>query len=428
MAEARKPGATGARVARLNLDLVMEASQAQGIADRLLAQAWAGRETAKFVLPPSRMSLEPGDVVTWDAGGPQRQLSVTSVTDAGGREIEAQAFEPSLYTPAAAPVRVRTVTPPAVPGAPLAYFMDLPLLTGSETPHAPHVAAFAQPWPGRVNVLKSVGGSFVQNLQLGSAAIVGATTTDFYAGPEGRWDEGNAVWVKLNAGALTSRAALDVLNGANACAIRNADGGWEIVQFRTAELTAALTYKLTGLLRGQAGTEGEMRAPVAAGALFVLLNGAPKQLNVSLADRNVVTQWAYGPAGVPLSDPRYVTQTLSFAGNGLRPLSPVRVKGYRDGASQDIAISWTRRTRIGGDGWDGGDVPLGEAAESYRVEILNSAAVVRTLTVTAASAVYTAAQQTSDFGSSTFSPLDLRVAQISDAFGAGAFRIARLYV
>jgi hypothetical protein len=36
MAEARKPGAMGQRVSRLNLDLVLEASEAQGIADRLL--------------------------------------------------------------------------------------------------------------------------------------------------------------------------------------------------------------------------------------------------------------------------------------------------------------------------------------------------------------------------------------------------------
>lgn len=428
MAQARKPGASGARVARLNLDLVLEASEAQGIAGRLLAQSWAGRETARFALPPSKLALEPGDVVTWNAGGPDRAMTVTGVTDAGAREIEAQGLEPSLYGSSVEPVRVRTVSPPSVPGAAAIRFLDLPLLTGAETPHAPHVAVFAQPWPGRVNILKGVGGSFVQNLQVPAAAIMGETTTAFYAGPEGRWDEGNAVWVKLAGAALTSRGALDVLNGANACAIRNADGGWEVFQFRTAELTAPLTYKLSGLLRGQAGTEGEMRGPVAAGAPFVMLNSGLRQLNVSLADRNVATQWAYGPAGVPLGDSRYLFETVTFAGLGLRPLSPVRVQGRRDGATQDIALSWIRRTRTGGDGWDGGDVPLGEAVESYRVEILNGPAVVRTLTVVEPAATYTAAQQVTDFGNSAFSPLDMRVAQISDVFGAGAFRTARLYV
>jgi hypothetical protein len=54
--------------------------------------------------------------------------------------------------------------------------------------------------------------------------------------------------------------------------------------------------------------------------------------------------------------------------------------------------------------------------------------VARTLTAASASVVYTAAQQTADFGSAAFSPLDVRVAQVSDVFGAGAARMERLYV
>lgn len=428
MAEARKPGATGARVARLNLDMVLEASEAQGIADRLLAQAWSGRETARFVLPPSKLAIEPGDVVSWDVGGPHRMLTVTGVTDILGREVDAQSLEPALYAPASTPVRVRTVTPPASPGPTLVRFLDLPLLTGREAPQSPHVAAFAQPWPGRVNVLKGVGGSFVQNTQLTAAAIMGETTTALYRGPEGRWDEGNAVWVKIGQGELIARAMLDILNGANACAIQNPDGAWEVIQFRNATLTAPSTYKLSGLLRGQAGTEGAMRDPVPAGAPFVLLNASVPQLDIGLGDRNVTTQWAYGPAGVALDDPRYQTQSIAFSGVGLRPLSPVHVRGLRDGGTQDIRLSWIRRTRIGGDGWDGGDVPLAEAAELYRVEILNGASVVRTLTSPAPQAVYPTAQQIADFGNASFSPLDLRVAQVSDIVGAGAYRTARLYV
>ena len=35
---------------------------------RWLQEAWAARERASFALPPSRLALEPGDVVTLDAG------------------------------------------------------------------------------------------------------------------------------------------------------------------------------------------------------------------------------------------------------------------------------------------------------------------------------------------------------------------------
>jgi hypothetical protein len=428
MAEARRAGAARGRVSQIGLDMVLETSEAQAVADRLLAQAWAGRETAQFSLPPSQIALEPGDVVTWQVTNPVRTFAISSVTDAGLREIEAQAVEPSVYTPSAGAVRARMVRSTGRPGEAPVRFMDLPLLKGDELPHAAHLAGFAEPWPGRVNVLKAVGGSFSQNTQILAPATMGETATALYAGPEGRWDFGNAVWVRLSTGALTSRSMADVLAGANVCAIQNADGAWEVLQFLNAELTAPLTYKLSGLLRGQAGTEGAMRNPVAAGAGFVLITSALRQAAMSLSDRNVAVTWKYGPAGVALDDPRYVETSLTLQGVGLRPLSPVRIRGRRDAATQDITLTWIRRTRIGGDGWDSADVPLGEALESYRVQILNGGLGVRTLTVSGPTAVYTAAQQTADFGNTSFSPLDVAIAQVSDVFGAGATRTERLYV
>jgi hypothetical protein len=428
MTEVRRAGAGRGRVSQIGLDLVMETSEAQGVAERLLAQAWAGRGTAQFALPPSYLALEPGDVIAWEATSPARNFVVTQTTDAGAREIEAQSVELSVYGPSGGAVRTRTIRNPGRPGAPLVRFLDLPLLTGQEVPHAAHVAAFAEPWPGRVNVMRAVGASFALDTQILSAAVMGETTTALYAGPEGRWDNGNAVWVKLSAGALTARSPADVLAGANICAIQNGDGAWEVLQFANAELTAPLTYKVSCLLRGQAGTEGAMRNPVAAGAPFVLITGALRQTGMTLNDRNVAVTWRAGPAGAALDDPRFVETTLTLQGLGLRPLSPVHIRGRRDSTTQDIVMNWIRRTRIGGDAWDGADVALGEAQESYRVEILNGVSVARTLTAASASVVYTAAQQTADFGSAAFSPLDVRVAQVSDVFGAGAARMERLYV
>lgn len=67
----------------------------------------------------------------------------------------------------------------------------------------------------------------------------------------------------------------------------------------------------------------------------------------------------------------------------------------------DLTISWKRRTRIGGEMRDLSDVPLSEISEGYEVDILgNAGAVVRTLTATSQSVVYTDAQQNTDFGAS----------------------------
>ncbi len=105
-------------------------------------------------------------------------------------------------------------------------------------------------------------------------------------------------------------------------------------------------------------------------------------------------------------------------GRGRRPLAPVHLKAWRGGGSDDVTLSWVRRTRLGGDGWDGSDVPLGEEREAYAVEILSGGAVVREVAAEAAPVTYTAAQQEADFGAAVTS-LDWRVSQLSASFGRG---------
>jgi hypothetical protein len=87
----------------------------------------------------------------------------------------------------------------------------------------------------------------------------------------------------------------------------------------------------------------------------------------------------------------------------------------------DIALSWTRRTRaFAGDNWALTEVPLGEAAEGYEIDILNGAAVVRTVSGLATPAVtYTAAMQTADFGAPVTGALAVRIVQ-TGALGRGA--------
>jgi hypothetical protein len=205
-------------------------------------------------------------------------------------------------------------------------------------------------------------------------------------------------------------------------ALQNADGGWEIVQFRNAELVAPATYKLSVFLRGQAGTEDAMRTPLAAGARFVLLDGAVARVDMTQDEIGLAYSWQCGPANRPLGDPSYVAATHAFTGRGLRPLSPVHVRGTRSGGG-DLAITWVRRTRIGGDTWEGIDVPLGEDSERYEIDILDGSTVKRTLSTNAASVVYTAADQTADFGAPQAS-VHVRVTQMSAALGRGTPRDA----
>jgi hypothetical protein len=58
-------------------------------------------------------------------------------------------------------------------------------------------------------------------------------------------------------------------------------------------------------------------------------------------------------------------------------------------------------------------VPLGESSEAYEVDIYNGASVVRTISASSETASYSAANQTTDFGSPQ-TTITAHVRQIGD--------------
>ena len=66
-------------------------------------------------------------------------------------------------------------------------------------------------------------------------------------------------------------------------------------------------------------------------------------------------------------------------------------------------------------------MPLAEEAEAYEVNLLDGGTVKRKLTSSAPSALYTAAQQTADWGAplGPGSTLTIRVYQLSNRLGRG---------
>ena len=112
-----------------------------------LFEAWAARERAQFALPPSRLALEPGDVVTLSTGGRSRLLRITEIGEHGVRDIEARGIDPEVYAATAPAVRRSAGGASVVVGQPLVVFLDLPLLRGDEPAHAGTVAAAQIPGP-----------------------------------------------------------------------------------------------------------------------------------------------------------------------------------------------------------------------------------------------------------------------------------------
>jgi len=419
--ESRRLTGNSERSAVSSVPIVMEQGFAQGVSDMLLMDAWERRERAGFALPPSRLALDASDILALEAGGRDWRLRLTEIGDGPHRKITAERTDPSLYEFVAGPERRHEPQPVLSFGKPLGVFLDLPILTASAAEHAPYFAAYAAPWSGAVMLYRAAGSSgFSLDAVAATPSRIGTTNSDFYSGPLWRFDRVNDLYVTLIAGTLESRDELQVLNGANVLAIENEDDGWEILQFTSAELIAPRAYKLSGLLRGMGGTESAMRDPVPAGARIVILDGALTQAGLSFDQRTLTFTYRYGPVGEDFSDPAYVQETRGFAANGLRPFAPTRLRGRRSSPG-DWTLSWIRRTRIGGDDWAQTEVPLGETAEAYDVEIYDvpGTTLKRTVSVSVPSYTYTVGQQASDFGGGPQWNFTARVYQKSDAFGRG---------
>lgn len=419
VAEARRLVGASGRLGRADLPIVLDHDQATSIAESWLFETWASRERASFVLPQSQIALEPGDVVRLTRHGTERLLRITEVGDHGAREIEARSIDPEVYASGTAPARPGNATGPVDVGQPRVEFLDLPLLGSDDNAEAGYFAALKNPWPGAVALYGSPEAAGYRLRAVAAApAIMGETLEDLPAGPSSRVDYRSRLRISIAGGELHSVSRVQMLAGANAAAVRNAAGAWEVLQFESAELLGPGEYMLSGLLRGQAGSEGAMAdVDLPAGATFAMLNGALARVDLGPDELRLPYTWRYGPANRNIADASYGQRQHRFLGIGLRPYAPVHVRGRRAGG--DLAVTWVRRTRIGGDSWEPPVTPLAEAFERYEVDVLDpNGNVVRTLTSGVPSVTYAAGDQLADFGS-VQAHVAVRVAQLSAVYGRG---------
>ena len=284
--------------------------------------------------------------------------------------------------------------------------------------HAPHLAVTATPWQGSVAVYASATtDGFTLNRLVERGAIAGTLQTPLSAAKPGLWDRGAPFSVRIVGGNLSGAESIAVLNGANLAAIGPGDtGDWEVIQFTDATLIESRTWAIGLRLRGQQGTDATMPDVWPAGSIFVLLNGAPVQVDLPSAARGLSRYWRIGPARQSVDNASYVQKAVAFQGVGLRPYAPVHLRAKIVGA--DRHITWIRRTRIDGDSWQNIDVPLGEAREIYLLRIIEGGIIKREETLNSPAFTYTAAMRAIDGVSP---PYHIDVAQISERFGAGPF-------
>jgi hypothetical protein len=400
-------------------DVAMVASGGMAVrrADIWLQDLWAGRESASFALPPSRLSLAPGDVVALTCGARRRLFEIRDIVDTETRKVRARSIDPDIFE---VPVEPIAVTPPVIPpalGPVQVRLLDLPARDSTEPVTLTQAAVFADPWPGPVALWRSRDGSSYQQAGLASApAIVGETLDALPPGPLWRFDDASVLRVRVYGGMLSSVSDEALLNGANVAALQRPDGACEIVQFARAELVGERTYALSRLLRGQGGSEWAAAETLVEGASFVLLDAqllpvasGLDMLGRALSLRAVAARRDHGDATA-------VALSATPGAVALRPLSPVQLRAQR--GVDGVTFSWIRRTRFDGDSWEALEVPLGESAERYEVDILDGATVRRTLSAAEPRVLYPAADEIADFATSQ-AVLSVRVAQLSATVGRG---------
>ncbi|MCF1711053.1 glycoside hydrolase TIM-barrel-like domain-containing protein [Tabrizicola sp. J26] len=425
LVEARRITVDTTRIASESFPMAIPPEEAERRCRRALMEAWIGRETASFRLPPSRLALDPADVIRLVHDSREIELRLVSIADSDGRGIEAVRQDRAAYDLPPGDPRPASLASPVVFGTPDVVMLDLPQISEDQSVHRPLIAAHASPWPGEIAVFRSAStDGFNLLTTFGSRARIGTLAFDFFPGPTSRFDLGNALVVDLLSGTLESVTDVALFGGANALAVETEAGVWEIVQAGAAELIAPGRYRLTRLLRGQRGTEHAMGNPVPTGARVVVLDTTLASLPIAEADLGLPWNWRVGPAARSVTDDSYTALGFTPTGRGLVPFAPVHVEQpWRTARSPgDLTIRWTRRSRaMVADAWEQVEVPLAEDLESYDVQILDGAAVKRTLTGTTTAVLYTAAQQSADWGAplGPGQTLAIRIFQLSNRLGRG---------
>lgn len=412
-------------VARIQFPIVLDQRYARSLADQIVQESWAQRESGELSLPNSQMKFDPSDGLSFTIEGRDFGVRISAVDNSSFRKIEFLSHEPSIYGGMAFSGRPPVAPTPNVFGRSILEFLDIPLLTGAEpSPWAPRLAAYQNPFPPAVVVYikDDVTSALTQVNQISTRSEMGRTITAL--NPSLPWvlDLSTKVQVKVTNPTFqpTSNSETAVLAGANAMAVLNVNGNWEIIQYLNATLISGTTFELSGLLRGCLGSEADM-ASIPIDSRVVFVNPAVLvPLGLTFSQRDLEFTYRYGPSADDPVDTTYQDVTKEFRSVGLLPYAPTDLKCERTNVDGRLLLTWIRRTRFGGDDWGTVEPPLNEVAELYDLEICNvGGSVLRTLAgLSSPSYTYTAADQITDFGSLQ-SSVRIKVYQISDTVGRG---------
>lgn len=411
-------------VIRFGTSLIMDDDEAWADAQRLLAIGSSERTEMEIAVPYVRRDIDPGHIWTISADAGAHDMRVKEITGDGVLQVKGRAAWPFLNA-SGTPID----TSRAAPQLAEISATDFALIDGHIWRDEDDNARFTvAAWPRR-SYFQWDGGLVFRSTDpdvftdefftIDTASIVGAATGALGDIPScGSWDRANSLTVRMVNGTPVSATEAQVLTGSNPVWVQcGSTGEWELIQFAGATENADGTWTLSNLLRGRRGTE-HLTASHAIGDRVVWADELTAR---RVGGSQIGTEFYYISQSIGGTQNLSTRRAFTNSARGLRPYSVARVRGSRDGSS-NLTVTWLRRSRQTGIVWRS-TRPLAESTESYEIDVMNGASVVRTITATSATASYTAAEQTTDFGS-TQSSVTLRIYQMSATFGRGVVKEA----
>jgi hypothetical protein len=398
-------------VNKLSLAIVMSADYAKEIAHVLLYDAHVERDKFTLQVTNQYIDLNPTDIIQFTIGSKTRRARIVGISYGKNIELDCVAEDATIYaatsTAGASEDDTQSV---GFKGPTNLFLLDIPLLRNEDNDAGMYLAAsgYFSGWTGS-SIFKSLdsGATYSPSADVLSASVMGKATTVLATAGCTVFDRANTVTVSISSGSLSSSTESLVIQGANFAVL-----GSEVIQFVTATDNGNGTYTLSTLLRGRRGTDWAVSSH-AVGDKFVLL----KSTALDRVGAIVNTARHYKPVTFGTSLDIAIAQSKTNTGINQKPFSPKYIKGSRDGGL-NLAITWTRRSRaITSPLWN---PALFEDSQSYLIQILSGdgGSVVNSYTSSTQSYSYTAAQQTTDFGS-TQSTVYVKIYQVSASVGNG---------
>jgi len=408
---------------QVSLDMSMSGDRAASIARRLLFERWLAQVTRSCAVSRKYAYLSAGDVITvLSADGSYGDWMTSKITDTGAR-IEIECF------PADGDLLIQTVPGPggfraqsidALPPSTRLQLLDMPILRDADDNAGLYAAmeGYGPGWSGAELFVGEDEFSLEARGTVSNAAVIGYVEGALGTFTPNIMDEVNLPIVSIGDGELssTTRDLLDTTT-VNAAAI-GAQGRWEVIQFLRTTSLGDGRYQLSGLVRGQRGTEHN-RANHQAGDIFVLL-GTAGTLRPTMDVGAVGQDRLYSAVSMGRSSKSAMSQTYANTAEGLMPFSPWDLRKTKVVATNDQTLTVQRRSRLSTNAFRG-VVPLGEASEEWSWQLYTSGAfttLAGTFTTTTGTLPLTSAQQIA-IGLTPGAQLHVNVAMVSQSVGRG---------